>query len=248
MTAKVCRVIAVVFALSLRCFCDDNLSEAVKFMSAGRYHDAVKVLHRVKRTPENERTLNYYLCESYFMLKDFLNSLKFGEEVIKIKNDFIYKKSLYNVVFSSYILNDFEKSYSYGMEYLSNVGDTQGVESSVLTITFSSLQSLGEIEKARELVTKYQYKYPSLSSSLLKALEKTKLKNLSKTEKRADIAETDAGEKLKIYSEMVREILNLLDKISSDKDKDMERLKDIIEILELKEEALKIKKYRMLME
>ncbi|MEN2997816.1 MAG: hypothetical protein ABDH28_02085 [Brevinematia bacterium] len=235
-------VILLLFTSSVLFPRDEDISKAIKLISEGNYSNAVKILLEIPRTQANERSIDYYLCESYFLMEDFVNSLKFGERLVKRKDDFIYKKSLYNTIFSAYMLNDFSRVYRYGSEYLENIGDSQGVETLVLTMVFTSLQSLGKVEEAKSLLGRYQDKYINLYHSLLKSLEK-----FEKEDSRTEKGQISEYERVRIYSETLRDILDSLEKISSKRDMEIEKLKDVIELLELKEEVLKIKKYQMLM-
>lgn len=244
-------VVAILFLIFVGRIFPNDLSKALEFMSKGDYSNAIEVLSRIPRDQKNERMINYYLCESYFLLKDFTNSLRFGESVIATKGDFFYKKSLYDVVFSYYMINDFSKAYIYGDEYLNSIGDSQGVESLVLTMVVSSLQSIGNIDKAYEILTKYKDKYPTLYSSLSKSIEKFSKSYqsyyTSKVGQEQHEKTLSEEEKLRLYYEIVNDILSGLEKISSKKDLEIEKLNDIIELLELKESALKLKKYRIML-
>ncbi len=218
-----------------------DISTAIDYIAKKDYSNAINLLLRLPRSQENSRTIDYYLCESYFLLKDFDNAFRFGEKVLNKKDDFFYKKSLYNVIYSSYMMNYFEKSYNYGIEYLKNVGDSQGVESLVLTIVVNSLQSIGKTDEAREVLEKYKEKYPSLYLSFSKSLDKFKTGEYKKS------FYTSENEIFKVYSEIISDIMDSLEKISSKKSIEIEKIKDIFELLELKEELLKVKKYRLML-
>ncbi|MCS7299566.1 MAG: hypothetical protein RMJ37_06400 [Spirochaetia bacterium] len=248
----------IVFITSQTSFGSDdvsrpNLSRAIQLLQVKDYSNAIAVLTNIQRTKDNERTIDYYLCESYFLLNDYEKSLKYGESVIKKKNDFIYQKSLYNVVFSSYMLNKFTLSYNYGIEYLNNVGNINGVESVVITITFNSLLSTGNFQKASELIERYRNKYPNLYNVLLQTLESARSIGIKdETPTRSSQPEPAKEEKITRNTEeeleLVRYIISSLERISSKRDQQIEKLNDILELLELKEEALKVKKYRLLLD
>lgn len=229
-----------------------SLSRAIQLLQVKDYSNAIAVLTNIQRTKDNERTIDYYLCESYFLLNDYEKSLKYGESVIKKKSDFIYQKSLYNVVFSSYMLNKFTLSYDYGMEYLNNVGDINGVESIVIMITFNSLLSTGNFQKASELIERYKNKYPNLYNAFLQTLEAArsigiKAETLTKNSQTELAKEVTITRNTEEELELLRYIISSLERISSKRDQQIEKLNDILELLELKEEALKVKKYRLLL-
>lgn len=218
-----------------------SLSESIELISKRDYSNAINVLLSLEKTKENQRIIDYYLSECYLLLKDFSNSLVYGERVISDKSDFMYVKSLYNVIFSSYMLNIFDKSSSYGIEYLEKVGDSQGIESLVLTMTVNSLVSMGNFTKAKDVLSSYKDKYPTLYLSLMSSLEKfDKVSRISHDSKVSE-------DKVSFYLEVLRDILVSLDNISKKRDSDIEKLEEIIYILELKERALKVKKYQLML-
>ncbi|MCX8028845.1 MAG: hypothetical protein N2712_02500 [Brevinematales bacterium] len=235
----------------------NTLSQAIEFISKKDYSNAIEVLTKLQKTKDNERTINYYLCEVYFVMKDFENSIRYGEEVINGKKDFFYAKSLYNVVFSSYILNVLDKVYFYGIEYLDNVGDSHNAEEIILTMVLNSLQLSGNKNKFVEILNKYKKKYPTLYSAFYQSMEiqgSDRLFQISKEQEvGTNLRETEVEdemvkqEKVKEYIETLKYIISSLEKISQKKDMELQKLNDIIELLELKEEALKIKKYRVML-
>lgn len=228
--------------ISSLCFGEFSLSKAVEFMSKGDYSNAINVLLSIEKTKDNERVINYYLSECYLLLKDFSNCLVYGERTLSQKNDFVYKRSLYNVVFSSYMLNIFDKTSAYGVEYLKEVGDSQGVESLVLTMVVDSFVSLGNFERARDILNTYRAKYPTLYSLLTNNLEKFARKT------KVGVAEGDriSEERVSFYLEVLRDILVSLENISKKRDSEIEKLEEIMYLLELKERALKVKKYQLM--
>ncbi|MFN4244697.1 MAG: tetratricopeptide repeat protein [Brevinematia bacterium] len=233
--------------LLLILFCQgysSDISSVIDYISVGDYSNAINTLLKLPRSQENSRIIDYYLCELYFLLKDFDNAIRFGEKVVDKKDDFLYRKSLYNVVFSSYMVNDFSRAYRYGIEYLYNVGDSQGIESIILSIVVNSLQLVGKIAEAKEVLVKYKDKYPNLYTLLSNNLSKFASKNVYY---KSDESKFEA-EKLKFYSEIIRDIISSLEEISSKKNIQLEKLNDIFELLELKEELLKIRKYNLMID
>lgn len=227
-----------------------NLSRAIQLLQAKDYSNAIVVLTNIQKTKDNERTIDYYLCESYFLLNDYENALKHGESVIQRKNDFVYQKALYNVVFSSYMLNKFALSYDYGTEYLNNVGNINGVESVVVTMVFNSLLSTGNLQKASELIERYRNKYPNLYNALSQTLESARSIRMNVVTTKNSQVETTKEAKTRSTEEeieLVRYIITSLERLSAKRDQQIEKLNDILELLELKEEALKVKKYRLLL-
>lgn len=219
-----------------------TLEDAILLISKKDYQGAISMLKSLNQ----DRKVSYYLSEAYFLNKDFENTADVSKKVISQKGDFYYQKALYNLVFSSYMLNRFSDTYIYGLEYLEKVGDRQGVESSILTFVITSLQLSGEIEKAQELLEKYKTKYPNLYLVLYNSINKYKSQEkLSK--KQNDEEKIKEIEKLNaLYAEIIKDLLSSLDKISSKRDSEIEKLENIISLLELKEEILKLRKYKLI--
>ncbi|MGC8767117.1 MAG: hypothetical protein ACP5QP_05415 [Brevinematia bacterium] len=234
---KVFVLLTILFLASFS-YCE-TLQDAISLIIKKDYRGAINIL---KSLP-SDRKVNYYLSEAYFLDKDFENSAEFSKKVISEKGDFYYQKALYNLIFSSYVLNRFSDTYTYGIEYLNNVGDNQGAESSVLTFVVSALQLSGNIGEARNILDRYKEKYPNLYLALSSNINKYEPQIISGNGK----TRNEEVEKLNIlYGEIIRDILSSLEKISSKRDAEIEKLQNIILLLELKEEALKIKKYRLI--
>jgi tetratricopeptide (TPR) repeat protein len=242
-----------VFLLIALVFSQENsgelkqLSDAVTLMVGKDYDSAINVLKSIDSTnAEITKKVNYYLSECYFAKKDFLNTITYGEKVIRIGDkDFYYHKSLYNVIFSSYMVNDFEKTIKYSSVYLDEFDDTQSLEGNVLTMFVNSLQAIGKTGEALKVLENYKDKYPNLYSSIKQSLE------LASSQKQGVTSgELKANSKLDEVElqKTISDIKEKLEKISSKRDIELEKLESIIELLSLKEEVLKLKKYKMLSE
>jgi hypothetical protein len=223
----------------------DTLNKAVSLIALKNYDEAIGILRSITSTNEEIiRKVNYYLSECYFLKKDFSNAFYFGEKVLKDKSyDFYYQKSLYDVIVSSYMMNDFSKSINYSKEYLDKFGDSWGLEENVFIILVNSLQAIGRIDEAVSFLEKYKDKYPGLYSSVKPTIANREVKYESKNGsiQNSQISESE-------LREIINSIKKNLEEISKRRDRELEKMEGIIELLSMKEELLKLKKYKMISE
>jgi len=246
MRIKYCVYVIILFFVSWLSFSQseedfDKLSKAVSLIATKNYEDAIGLLKSISSTNEEMlRKVNYYLSECYFLKKDFPNVLYFGERVLENRNyDFYYQKSLYNVIVSSYMVNDFGKSINYSKEYLSKFGNSWELEENVFTILVNSLQAVGRLDEAVEFLEKYRDRFPELYSSIRPTIDDRNLKYENVESPQINESE---------LKEMINSIRRNLEEISKRRDKEFEKMESIIELLSMKEELLKLKKYKMMSE
>jgi hypothetical protein len=126
---------------------------------------------------------------------------------------------------------------------LDKFGDSWGLEENVFIILVNSLQAIGRIDEAVSFLEKYKDKYPGLYSSVKPTIANREVKYESKNGsiQNSQISESE-------LREIINSIKKNLEEISKRRDRELEKMEGIIELLSMKEELLKLKKYKMISE
>ncbi len=217
---------------------EKSLGLAISNISSKNYLEALNVLNSiVPKSIEESRKYNFYKGKTYYLLEDFQRALESFKKVLEYKtNDFLFASSLYDCISISFLENNYENVREYSETYLSEIGDIYGLEANVLYMYGNALINTDRFSTFSYIKSKYSKKYPNIIS-LLEKEESSK----------EEIRKKKEYEILQIR-ETLKNIDSKIEKILKKNDEEYTRLLAILEILQLKEETLKLKKYKLILD